>query len=71
MKKQKFKITRINGYDVKPPIYLKMSVRGQHSSKWMKKTRTRCNGCGDIIEIGEQYFYDEGKPFCLGCVDYD
>ena len=62
MKKQKFKITRINGYDVKPPIYLVMCVRRGYG---------KCNGCGDIIEVNEQYFYDEGKPFCLGCVDYD
>ena len=62
MKKQKFKITRINGYDVKPPIYLVMRVSRNYK---------KCNGCGDIIEVNEQYFYDEGKPFCLGCVDYD
>ena len=71
MKKQKFKITRINGYDVKPPIYLIMSVRGQHSSNWRRKTVTWCSGCRDMIVINEQYFMDEGRPFCLGCVDYD
>ena len=60
--KQKFKITRINGYDVKPAVYLVMSVRENYAI---------CRGCGDIIEINEQYFYDEGKPFCLGCVDFD
>jgi hypothetical protein len=26
-----------------------------------------CFKCNEIIKVGEQYYSDEGKPWCLGC----
>lgn len=51
------------------PINATFTVRGARKGKNAKSGK--CIACGEIIEIGEQYFrLEEGYCYCLGCVEY-
>ena len=75
MKYTEFVITEVDGTKMIPPFKSKMSIRGKyHPDRIKKPSNTTCEGCGQTINIGEQYFHFEelqSRNFCLGCVKYE
>lgn len=68
-----FKVTRVAGVYAAPPIHAPLMVRaffGDYNNEHLVETATVCGSCGELIEIGEQYFILD-EPYCLGCVEFE
>lgn len=74
MKTKRYRIIKICGKYVRNlDIYMKLTIRGNHSENWKRRTSGCCYGCNGIIEVGEPYLHDEdiNKCYCQECAVFD
>jgi len=69
-------LTRIGEWKPKRPLPGKLSVCGINRIARKKKKhahRLTCQGCYNLIEIGENYYWDtiDERAFCLDCIEFE